>query len=268
MSALDWTRVDTAKGTSVRVLQGGPESGPDVVLVHGAGGIEGVYDELLERLAQSYRVHVPEMPGYGESTGEELLEDMLDFTLHGWDVVNALGLDRPHLVGHSMGGMIAAEMACIEPSRPQSLSLLAPAGMWLDEHPIPDIFATLPHDLPALLFHDPAAGAAALTGGVDFSDMDALVEFFITNAKRLGTAGKILFPIPNRRLSKRIYRLTSPMLLVWGESDRLIPPVYAARWQELVPHAELVTVGAAGHMLTMEQPDQVAAAIEKQLASI
>ena len=51
-------------------------------------------------------------------------------------------------------------------------------------------------------------------------------------------AGKILFPIPNRRLSKRLYRLTAPTLLVWGESDRLIPPVYAERWVELVPTAD------------------------------
>jgi pimeloyl-ACP methyl ester carboxylesterase len=266
MSALSWNTVETAKGTSVRVLQGG--SGPDVVFVHGAGGLLGEEEPLLVRLAESHRVHAPELPGYGESTGEELLEDMLDFTLHGWDVVDALGLDRPHLVGHSMGGMIAAEMATVDNRRAQTLSLIAPAGMWLDAHPIPDIFGVLPFDLPALLFHDPAAGAAMLTGGVDFSDMDALVEFFIVNARRLGTAGKMLFPIPNRRLSKRIYRLSVPTLLVWGESDKLVPPVYAERWQELVPHADLVTIAEAGHMAPIEQPEQVAAAIEKHLASV
>ncbi|MEA3056438.1 MAG: hypothetical protein QOD30_1870, partial [Actinomycetota bacterium] len=193
MTALTSTTITTAKGTSVRVLQGG--DGPDVLFFHGAGGLDGAYDALLARLSDSYRVHAPEWPGYGESTGEELLEDMLDFTLHGWDIADALGLDRPHVIGHSMGGMIAAEMACIEPGRTRSLSLVAPSGLWIDEHPIADIFATLPHELPALLFHDPAAGAAALTGGVDFSDMDALVAFFIDNAKKLGTAGKILFPI-------------------------------------------------------------------------
>lgn len=265
MTTLDWTTIDTRKGTTCRVLQGG--SGPDLLFLHGAGGLEGNQDDLLARLADSYRVSAPELPGYGDSTGEELLEDMLDFTLHGWDVADALGLDRPHLVGHSMGGMIAAEMASVDNRRAASLTLISPAGMWLDAHPIADIFATLPHELPALLFHDPAAGAAALTGGVDFSDMDALVAFFITNAKRLGTAGKILFPIPNRRLSKRIYRLTAPTLIVWGESDRLIPPVYAEHWQSSIPGSELVLVGEAGHMVPMEQPDQVAAAIEKHLAS-
>ena len=263
MSALDAIQIDTPKGTSVHVYQGG--SGPDLLFLHGTGGLLGAEDPFLLRLAESFTVHAPELPGYGESVGEELLEDMLDFTLHGWDCADALGLDRPHLVGHSMGGMIAAEMASVDNRRTPSLSLIAPAGVWLDEHPIPDIFATLPFDLPALLFHDPAAGAGALTGGADFSNPEALVEFFIRNARQLGTAGKMLFPIPNRRLSKRIYRLTAPTLLVWGESDKLIPPVYAERWLELLPTADLVTVARAGHMAPIEQPDQVAAAIEKHV---
>src|SRR2546429_3971335 len=56
---------------------------------------------FLDELATRYRVYAPELPGYGESTGEELLEDMLDFALHGWDVVAALGLDRPHQIGRA-----------------------------------------------------------------------------------------------------------------------------------------------------------------------
>src|SRR6185295_7383216 len=75
----------------------------------------------------------------GESTGEELLEDMLDFALHGWDVVDALGVKRPHLVGHSMGGMIAAEMACLAPRDLGKLVLVAAPGLWIDTHPIPDL---------------------------------------------------------------------------------------------------------------------------------
>lgn len=265
MGALSSTMIETRKGTSVNVFQGG--SGPDVLFFHGAGGLLGAEDPLLVGLAESFTVHAPELPGYGGSTGEDLLEDMLDFTLHGWDCADALGLDRPHLVGHSMGGMMVAEMASVDNRRAPSVSLIAPAGMWLDEHPIPDIFGVLPFDLPGLLFHDPAAGGAAMSAGMDFSDPDALVAFFIRNARQLGTAGKMLFPIPNRRLSKRIHRLTAPTLLVWGESDTLIPPVYAERWQELVPHADLVTVAEAGHMAPVEQPDQVAAAIEKHVGA-
>lgn len=262
--ALTWKRVDTPKGASVRVLEGG--AGTPVVFFHGVGGLTDD-DPFLNALAERFAVYAPELPGFGESTGEELLEDMLDFTLHGWDVVDALGLDRPALAAHSMGGMIAAEMAAICPERPAKLALVAPAGVWIDAHPIPDLFGTLPHHLPALLFHDPAAGAANLTGGVDFSDQDALLEFFIGNARRLGTAGKILFPIPNRRFSKRAYRVRADTLLVWGESDALIPPLYADRWRELIPQAELVTVAEAGHMVLVEQTDQAVAALEKFLSA-
>ena len=85
---------------------------------------------------------------------------MLDFTLHTLDVVEALGLKNPILVGHSMGGMIAAEMAAIAPTSRQ-LCLLAPAGLWLDDHPIVDMFSTLPFEMPELLFHDARGGAEA-----------------------------------------------------------------------------------------------------------
>src|SRR5207302_513639 len=164
------------------------------------------------------------------------------------------GLEGPSLIGHSMGGMIAAEMACVAPNDVDRLVLASAAGLWLDQHPIPDLFAMLPFELPPLLFHDPEIGAAALTGGTDFSDMAALQEFFIGNARRLGTAGKILFPVPNRRVSKRLYRLKADTLVVWGESDRFIPRVYADRWIELLPKAELVVIPEAGHMVPYEQP--------------
>ena len=76
MTTLEWGRVDTAKGTSIRVLQGG--DGEPLLFFHSAGGLLG-YDALLGRLAEGYRVVAPELPGYGDSSGEELLEDMLDF---------------------------------------------------------------------------------------------------------------------------------------------------------------------------------------------
>ena len=258
-----WTRVDTANGTSCRVLEAG--SGEPVVYLHGSGGLlEG--EGLLAMLAESHRVLAPELPGFGESTGEEKLEDMLDFTLHGWDVIDTLGLGRTALVGHSMGGMIAAEMACVCPERVDRLALIAPLGLWMDEHPVADLFGVLPQSLPALLFHDPDQGAAVLTGGVDFSSDEALTAFFVENSRRLGTSGKLLFPIPNRRLSKRLYRLRAETLLLWGESDRLVPSLYTERWKELIPTAEAVTLPEAGHMITLEQPAALAAALEKFLS--
>ena len=249
---MKWRTVETKKGTRCRVLEGG--SGAPVVFLHGAGGL--LRDNpFLDELARRYHVFAPEWPGYGESTGEELLEDMLDFALHGWDLVDALGLRQPHVVGHSMGGMIAAEMACLAPRDVGRLALVSPAGLWLDEHPVPDIFAMLPGQIAEVLFSDPQAGQALLTGGADLTDMEALKEFYLGTQRRLAMAGKILFPIPNRRLSKRLYRLRADTLVLWGAADRLIVPAYAAHWRALIPGARVELVEGAGHMLPYEQPE-------------
>src|SRR3954447_25116862 len=108
---LTWTSVTTGRGCTSRVLTGGVAGGDPLVFLHAAGGLS-EDDQFLASLASQFTVYAPEWPGYGESTGEDALIDMLDFTLHGWDVVDGLGLGVDvRLVGHSMGGMIAAEMA-------------------------------------------------------------------------------------------------------------------------------------------------------------
>src|SRR5581483_2298646 len=104
--------IETRKGIRSQVLEAG--QGAPLLYLHGAGGLL-PQEPLLEKLAETYHVYAPVWPGYGAEPGEDLIEDMLDFALHGWDVADALGLERPHLVGHSMGGMIAAEMAVLSP---------------------------------------------------------------------------------------------------------------------------------------------------------
>lgn len=248
----------TKRGCRVRVLEAG--SGTPVVFLHGAGGLF-PDNPFLDALAKNYHVFAPELPGYGDSTGEDLLEDMLDFTLHAADVVAELGIDKPHLVGHSMGGMIAAEMAATSPNDLRKLVLVGAAGLWIPEQPIPDLFAMLPHEYPKYLFHDPAAGLALLTGGLDFSNLEVLAEFYIANSRRMAMAGKILFPIPNRRLSKRLYRVKAETLIVWGASDALIPPVYAERWNQSIAGSRLVQIREAGHMVPYEQPEVFVSAV-------
>ena len=251
--------IETRKGARIRVLEGGPPDGRPLLFLHGVAGLLEEH-AFLDLLAGRYRVYAPELPGYGDSTGEELYEDMLDFALHAWDVVTALGLAgrRLSVIGHSMGGMIAAEMACLAPEAIDRLVLVDALGLWLGEHPIPDMFSFLPFEFGDYLFQDATRGTALLTGGVDFSDDDAMRGFLVANARRLGTAGKMLFPVPNRRLSKRLYRLQTETLVVWGKGDRLVPPVYAKRWAELLPCASVVMVGEAGHMVPHEQPEALA----------
>jgi pimeloyl-ACP methyl ester carboxylesterase len=276
---MDSRKLETRGGrTKVRVYEGG--SGEALVYLHGAGGLL-PGDPFLEALAQRFHVSAPLLPGYEDSEGADNLRTMLDVTLWAFDVIEALGLERPILVGHSMGGMIAAEMAAVCPHDVRRLALVAPAGLWLESHPIPDLFATLPFELPPLLFHDPAFGAKLMTGGllmeggapgkdVDFAaliqrfeDSAFLQAFLLDQARRLGSAGKILFPIPERGLAERLYRVTAKTVLVWGESDRLIPPVYADAFLRLLPQAELVRVPAAGHMAPYERPEAVIAAITR-----
>lgn len=261
MSAARVRTIETARGLAGRVREWG--SGAPLVFLHGAVGL--LDDEpMLERLGEHFHVLAPEWPGYGEETTEDALEDMLDFALHGWDVVTALELDAPPvLVGHSMGGMIAAEMACLAPRSIDRLVLISSLGLWIDDLPVPDVFATLPVELAQLLFHDPRRGVAMLTGGADFSQPTALEQFLVRNARRMGTAGKILFPIPNRRLAKRSYRMSAPALVLWGREDRYLPGAYAERFAELLPDATLEWVDAAGHMLPLEQPEAASDAIAR-----
>lgn len=255
---MNWDLVATPKGIETRVLSGG--SGPPLVYFHGAWGLEPNLD-LLEALSDDFAVHAPELPGFGTSEGELLLDDMLDFTLHGWDVIDALQIEGPILVGHSMGAMIAAEMAVLAPARPDSLVLVAPLGLWTDADPMPDLFATLPQKFPELLFLEPTCEGAKRHFALDFDDDEEMIEFLVGTHRRFGTAGKLLFPIPDRHLSKRLYRLATPTHLIWADSDNLIPSTYGARWSAAIPHATTTVTSSSGHLIPLEQPAELAAQI-------
>jgi pimeloyl-ACP methyl ester carboxylesterase len=242
----------------IRYLEGG--KGQPLVFIHGAGGVT-AEDPLLNALAETYHVYAPFLPGYGETEECGTLRDMLDFTLHTWDVVEALGIKDPILVGHSMGGMIAAEMACLAPNDVSRLVLICPSGLWIDEHPVTDMFSLLPFEMPKYLFHDPEAGAKAMTSGLRMDDPDFLKTYLIRNGRQLGMAGKILFPIPERGLAERLYRVKAKTVIVWGDSDRVVPPVYGPAFQAAIAGSRLVKVPEAGHMVVVEKPGAVLEAV-------
>jgi pimeloyl-ACP methyl ester carboxylesterase len=244
----------------VRYYEGG--SGTPLVFLHGAGGLN-MDLTFLDALAQRYHVYAPLVPGYGDSEECPELRDMLDFTLHTWDVVSALGLKDPVLAGFSMGGMIASEMAAIAPNDVSRLALIASAGLWLDQHPVPDFFAMLPFELPPYLFYDAEAGAKAMTAGMDLSDPNFLQGFLVQTARQLGAAGKILFPIPERGLASRLYRIRAKTHLIWGDSDKLIAPVYAQEFQRGIAGSTLTMIPQAGHAVSFEKPAEVVAAISR-----
>ena len=134
-----------------RVLSAG--EGDPVVFLHGEGGLS--WDPFLDGLAEGRTVIAPEHLGSGTSQGVEHLQDMLDLVLYYCELFDALSLPAAPIIGHSFGGMVAAEIAAINPERVPKLVLIAPLGLWRDDHPIPDISTITAKQLPRMLFADP-----------------------------------------------------------------------------------------------------------------
>ncbi|HXW84609.1 MAG TPA: alpha/beta hydrolase, partial [Candidatus Binataceae bacterium] len=210
-------------------------------------------------------VFAPHLPGYGESTGGEHLDDVIDIALFYHQLMDELGIPSANLLAHSMGGMIAAEVAALDPHRAKKLVLVGSAGFWLDEHPIPDLFAAQLNELGPLLFHDPNCPMAKMMTEVNLNDMKAFEAMYIERIKRFAMASKLLWPIPDRGLKKRAYRIQAPTLLVWGASDRLIPPVYAKEFQSRIKNTKLVTIPEAGHMAPFEQQEKFTRSVREFL---
>jgi pimeloyl-ACP methyl ester carboxylesterase len=222
---------------------------------------------MLPLLAASFHVCAPLLPGFGRSTGLELIEDQLDLALHGFDVLEGLGLERPYLVGESMGGWLAAEMAALRPKEIGRLALLAPIGLWRDEHPVADMFGLMAHEMVPLLFHDvscpPARAMASLSGLLSDKDdrSEEQIELLIGMARGMRTAAKFLFPLPETGLERRLWRITAPSLIVWGAEDRCVSPTYGPLFRDRIRGARLGTIAAAGHLLALEQPERTARAV-------
>jgi pimeloyl-ACP methyl ester carboxylesterase len=257
--------LDLGRGRpQIEVQQAG--DGPDLLFLHGAGGIP-EWRGALPLLARSYRVHAPLLPGFGKSTGLDVLDDQWDLFLHGFDVMEALGLERPYVVGESMGGWLAAEMAALRPRDIGRLALAAPVGLWRDESPVVDMFGLMTHEVVPFLFHDPGCPPALdmlkVTTLINDKDdrTDEQVETLIAMVRGFRTAAKFLFPIPERGLEKRLWRITAPTLIVWGTGDRFIAPSYAELFRAQIRDARVETIAHAGHLVGLEQPEPYARAV-------
>lgn len=203
----------------------------------------------------------PHLPGYGESTGAELIDDVIDAGLFYHQLMDDLGIESAHVIGHSMGGMLAAEMAALDVHRVRKLILAAPAGFWLDAHPVPDLFTAPPKKLASAMFHDPESAAAQAMMAVP-EDRQAFADAYVERIKRLTMATKFMWPIPDRGLAKRAYRIAAPTLLLWGASDRYVEQAYAAEFKKAIRKSQLKTLPEAGHMLMYERPLEFCAAVK------
>jgi pimeloyl-ACP methyl ester carboxylesterase len=231
-----------------RVLVAG--TGDPVLFLHGAGGLW--WDPFLDALAEGHTVYAVEHPGGGESDALSHLPGIWELVLFYDELLDALELDTVQVVGHSFGGMVAAELASNSPKRVSKLVLIAPIGFWRDDTPIPDIAGIPPETLPGLVLADPASPLAAmLTPPAD--DPQALFEA----AMRMASVLHFIWPIPDKGLDRRIHRLSAPTLLIWGAQDKLVDPVYAEEFTSRLRDSRLELVQGAGHLPQLEAPDAV-----------
>jgi pimeloyl-ACP methyl ester carboxylesterase len=217
------------------------------------------WSPFLDLLARSFSVYAPSHPGVAGSTGIEALEDLLDLTLAYDELLAALDLERAHLVGHSFGGMAAAELAAVFPARARSLTLVSPLGLWRDDAQPADILILPADELEPVLWRDPASPVAvewAAGMGGDPDDIAAQVE----SLQRRSSMAKFAWPIPDKGLRRRLHRIAAPTVLVWGDADRANPVVYAEEWQRLIKGAALRLV-PGGHMILHEAPEAAARAV-------
>ena len=256
-----------AGGQQVELVEYG--EGSPVFYLHGL--LQRDDDPLLSELAKRRRIVAPLIPGYGSSTGGENLADMHDAVIYYLEILDRLSLRGLPLVGHSLGGMLAAELAAAAPERFSHVVLLAPFGLWDNSAPTFDFFAASPEELARAFYSDTdSEGALALTKApqeaateVDPDTVEgrAVIEYLVERAKTMMSASRFLWPIPNRGLSRRLFRLTMPTLVVWGADDGVIPPSYARRFAEAIGDCKTAVIPGAAHMLNEEKPHETASEI-------
>jgi pimeloyl-ACP methyl ester carboxylesterase len=251
-------QIPLASGLTADVLVEG--RGAPLVFLHPAQGR--VWSPFLGRLAESYTVHAPRTPGSDEPDLLVDFDGFADLSLYYDDLFNALGIERAIVIGHAFGGMAAAEFAARHPGRVEALILIGAKGLWLDETPVADVHTTHPTKLAALLFTDPEGDAARSVLGKP-TPQDRL-EYQLA----LGAASHFYWPIPDRDLRRRLYRIIAPTLLVWGAEDRVVPPVYADAFAAGIRNARKVLVEGAGHFPHLEDPDAVLSAVRTFAQSI
>jgi pimeloyl-ACP methyl ester carboxylesterase len=225
--------------------------GPTTLYLHGAG-LTRMWLPLYERLSGSVDLLVSEHPGYGETEMPDWLDGFDDLVIHYDSLLDALELERVHLVGYSLGGWIAAEIAVFHPRRLESLTLVTPIGLRIPGKPVGDVFAMDPETLFMTMFNDPTNAPQILP---DIESLDEIEHQF----GEMATLARLAWnPRFDPKLERRLERVSCPTLVVRAEHDRLVPDEMAERYAELIDGARIETVPGTGHALVVEQPEKTA----------
>ena len=237
-----------ADGCKTHLRRGG--SGAPLLYLHGASGAP-VVMPFMEKLAERFEVLVPEHPGYGASGEPEWLENIHDMAYFYLDFLKHLKLQDTVVVGSSMGGWMALEMAVRSTERIKSMVLVSPAGIAAPGVQPADIFLMPPEELIKSLFFDQKMAAARLAEPVTPEAIDMALKNRHTTA-RLAWEPRLHDPF----LPKWLHRIDVPVKIIWGAEDRILPVAFVEEFKKHLPRAEIEIVKNAGHLPQAEKPDQ------------
>jgi len=240
------------RGQSLRMLEAG--SGTPLLFLHGAGGPN--WYPLLEMLSARWRVIAPEHPGFCRSSLPDWMLSVGDLAYFYLDFLTALDLREVHLVGHSLGGWTAAEIAIRDTSRLKDLTLLAPAGTISASAAYGDIFLWTPEEHARNSFFDQTLAEARIRALPD-ADIDLMLQNRAA-AARLAWSPRL----HNPQLPYWLHRIDVPTLLIWGSEDRVVPFACHEAFLKNIPGAQLTSFPRLGHALHSERPSEVAARME------
>jgi len=253
-------RVPLPGGGEARVLELG-EGEPLGFL----GGLRGLprWLPFLDRLAGERRVVAPSLPGFPGGGDHRGLDAPIDWITATLDLIEASGLEGADLVGASLGGALAAEVAALSRASLGRLVLIAPLGLFDESEPVADLFAKRRSELPGLLSARPDVLEAFLAR----PEGEEPIEFEIVSVRAEEAAARLLWPLGELGLAKRLHRIHTPTLLLWGSEDRVVPASYAKRFaSRLGGLVHIRSIPQAGHMLELDAPDAAADAILEFLA--
>jgi len=234
-------------GCRTHLRRGG--AGEPLLYLHGASGAPLIMP-FMEKLAQRFDVLVPEHPGYGLSDEPEWLENIHDAAYFYLDFLKKLNLKNVVVVGSSMGGWIAMEMAVRDTSRLKSLVLVSPAGIAAPGVQPADIFLMPPEEVIRNLFYDEKLALARLAEPMTPEALDIALKNRHTTA-RLAWEPRLHDPF----LPKWLHRIDVPVKIIWGREDRILPVGFVEEYKRLLPRAKVHIVENAGHLPQAEAPD-------------